>query len=207
MPGPSNPIDLDAGAVRQVDVLRDGRATPEIDHVAVERPLEVRLNGEPFAVIMRTPGADRPLVLGFLLTEGVLQRRSQVTRVDLDDDAGIANVVFSRESADAVAEALAGPPAGVAQLVVRPLRPPQPRVADVRRAALPDRVDNRRGARRAIPRDAAGRRSPPSREPAGCTRPACSISTGGWTPAPRMSGVTTPSTSCSAACSTRAGCR
>jgi len=108
MPSPSNPIDSDSGAVREVDVLRDGHTTPEIDHVAVERPVEVRLNGEPFAVIMRTPGADRALVLGFLLTEGILQRRSQVTRVDLDDDAGIANVVFSRESGDAVAEALAG---------------------------------------------------------------------------------------------------
>ena len=100
--------DTDSGAVREVDVRRDGCVTPETDHVAVERPLEVRLNGEPFSVIMRTPGADRPLVLGFLLTEGVLQRRSQVARIDLDDDAGIANVVFNRGSADAVAEALAG---------------------------------------------------------------------------------------------------
>jgi FdhD protein len=108
MPSPSHPIDSDSGAVREVDVLRDGHATPEIDHVAVERPVEVRLNGEPFAVIMRTPGADRALVLGFLLTEGILQRRSQVTRIDLDDDAGIANVVFSRDSGDGVAAALAG---------------------------------------------------------------------------------------------------
>lgn len=105
---PPDTPDLDSPAVRRVDVLRDGATTAESDQVAVERPLEVRLNGEPFAVIMRTPGADRDLVLGFLLTEGVLQRRAQVARVDLDDEQTLANVVFSREAGDAVAAALAG---------------------------------------------------------------------------------------------------
>jgi FdhD protein len=62
-------------AWREVDVLRvrGGRATAQSDRAAVEEPLEVRLFGEPFAVIMRTPGADRELAAGFLLSEGVLK--------------------------------------------------------------------------------------------------------------------------------------
>ena len=46
--------------------------TEREDHVAVEEPLEIRVGSEPLAVLMRTPGRDRDLVAGFLLTEGVI---------------------------------------------------------------------------------------------------------------------------------------
>jgi FdhD protein len=52
------------------------------DLVAVEAPLEVRVGGERFAVMMRTPGADRPLALGFLFSEGVIDSRADVVSVD-----------------------------------------------------------------------------------------------------------------------------
>ncbi len=42
------------------------------DHVAVEEPLEIRVDGEPLAVTMRTPGDDEELALGFLYTEGLI---------------------------------------------------------------------------------------------------------------------------------------
>ena len=38
---------------------------------AVEEPLEIRLEGAPFVVTMRTPGADRELAAGFLLAEQI----------------------------------------------------------------------------------------------------------------------------------------
>ena len=44
---------------------------PADDRVAVEEPLEIRVNGEPVAVTMRTPGHDEELALGFCLTEGI----------------------------------------------------------------------------------------------------------------------------------------
>jgi FdhD protein len=43
----------------------------EDDLVAVEEPLEIRIEGEPVAVTMRTPGHDDELALGFCLTEGL----------------------------------------------------------------------------------------------------------------------------------------
>src|SRR5437867_3719043 len=46
---------------------------PQTDLVAAEEPLEIRLHGRPFAVIMRTPGADRELAAGFLLAERVIR--------------------------------------------------------------------------------------------------------------------------------------
>ena len=36
--------------------------------MALEDPLEIRLQGTPLAVVMRTPGDDEDLVTGFLLT-------------------------------------------------------------------------------------------------------------------------------------------
>jgi FdhD protein len=42
------------------------------DTVAAEEPLEIRLDGTPLAVTMRTPGHDFDLVHGFLATEGVI---------------------------------------------------------------------------------------------------------------------------------------
>ena len=43
----------------------------EADRLAVEEPLEIRVNGTAVAVTMRTPGHDEELALGFCLTEGL----------------------------------------------------------------------------------------------------------------------------------------
>ena len=42
------------------------------DEVAIEEPLEIRVDGEALAVTMRTPGHDDELALGFLVGEGLL---------------------------------------------------------------------------------------------------------------------------------------
>jgi FdhD protein len=57
-------------ATTKVDIVRvpDGEAQ---DVVAVEEPLEIRINGVPVAVTMRTPGHDEELALGFALSEGL----------------------------------------------------------------------------------------------------------------------------------------
>ena len=49
-------------------VQRDG----ERDEVAVEEPLEIRVDGAALTVTMRTPGHDEELALGFLLGEGLI---------------------------------------------------------------------------------------------------------------------------------------
>jgi FdhD protein len=42
------------------------------DQVAIEEPLEIRVDGSPLAVTMRTPGHDEELALGFLYGEGLI---------------------------------------------------------------------------------------------------------------------------------------
>ena len=49
--------------------------------LVVEEPLEIRVNGAPLTVTMRTPGSDIELAQGFLLTEGVIGRRDDVLTV------------------------------------------------------------------------------------------------------------------------------
>ena len=56
------------------------------DTLAVEEPLEVRLDGSAFLVTMRTPGDDIDLVHGLLHGEGVITTASDVVRPLLRGD-------------------------------------------------------------------------------------------------------------------------
>ena len=75
-------------AIRHVQIVRlaGAVATEADDRVAVEEPLEVRVNGAPFAVIMRTPGHDITLAAGFLLAEDVVRHVDEVAAVEQCDD-------------------------------------------------------------------------------------------------------------------------
>ncbi len=53
------------------------------DAVAAEEPLEVRVEGRSIAVVMRTPGHDRELAAGFLLSEGVIASTKDVFEVSI----------------------------------------------------------------------------------------------------------------------------
>ena len=58
---------------------QEGRAAGEFDDVlAVEEPLEIRVEGHSLAVVMRTPGHDRELAAGFLLTEGAIKSTKDI---------------------------------------------------------------------------------------------------------------------------------
>jgi FdhD protein len=67
----------------EVDIVRyeAGTWSRGMDHLAIEEPVEVRLGGVPIAVLMRTPGLERELVLGFALTEGILLSPSELAEV------------------------------------------------------------------------------------------------------------------------------
>jgi FdhD protein len=55
----------------ELEVVRLPERATAPDRVAVEEPLEIRVNGDAIAVTMRTPGQDEELALGFCLSEGI----------------------------------------------------------------------------------------------------------------------------------------
>lgn len=63
-------------------VIRLSTSSPQgdrrVDTLAVEEPLELRINGRTLAVTMRTPGSDMELAAGFLLAEGVVRNASDI---------------------------------------------------------------------------------------------------------------------------------
>ncbi|MEJ6578372.1 MAG: formate dehydrogenase accessory sulfurtransferase FdhD [Akkermansiaceae bacterium] len=75
-----------AKSVRECEVTRWNDSGSETcqDFVAVEEPLQVVVDGRPLAVLMRTPDHDEVLVMGFLLTEGIISTADQVRRIDLE---------------------------------------------------------------------------------------------------------------------------
>ncbi len=92
-----------AHAIRTVPIVRhEGVAAGEVrdDALAIEEPLEIRVGGTSVAVVMRTPGHDRELAAGFLVTEGLLRRRDDVldmvyctTDAENRDDAARENIL------------------------------------------------------------------------------------------------------------------
>jgi FdhD protein len=108
--------------VRTVDLLRIGSDSVQRcdDRVAAEEPLEIRLSGVPFLVTMRTPGRDRDLVAGFLLSERIVQTADDIAVIRHCTRAvsspGDQNVVDVQLTGDAIARA-------EAQLAQRRLAP------------------------------------------------------------------------------------
>jgi FdhD protein len=73
----------------------------DVDHLAVEEPLEIVLRyrrramlvRKPISITMRTPGQDQELAVGFLYTEGILHHRSAIEDIALGADSSITVTV------------------------------------------------------------------------------------------------------------------
>jgi FdhD protein len=128
-------------------VERDGVA----DEVAVEEPLEIRVDGEPLAVTMRTPGHDEELAAGFLHGEGLLAgppRFHPTLDANAVDVAGpLAHEPGARRFYTTSSCGVCGKGALEEVAVHAPPVPAGPTIARELLAALPDRLDQPEFAR------------------------------------------------------------
>lgn len=75
------------------------------DQLAVEEPIEIKLNyfdgghatEKNISVTMRTPGHDEELALGFLFTEGIIQRVDQIKEVNTPKENTIVVTLVESE--------------------------------------------------------------------------------------------------------------
>jgi FdhD protein len=84
------------GAWRAIEVqrVRDGQRSVAEDRAATEAPLELRLNGQPFVMTMRTPGADGDLAIGFLLAEQVIGEPADIGSITQADDESAIDIAL-----------------------------------------------------------------------------------------------------------------
>jgi FdhD protein len=76
----------------------NGRAQRDTDALAVEEPLEIRVRGRGISVTMRTPGDDAELAAGFLLSEGLIKSRGDITEIqpcDRNEAGNLLNVTLA----------------------------------------------------------------------------------------------------------------
>jgi FdhD protein len=98
-----NHLSDDAIVRARVQTFAD--AAPDrdrMDSIAVEAPLEVRIDGKPITVLMRTPGHDEELVRGFLFSEGIIAHADDIISLERPANLGDAergNVIAVRLTA------------------------------------------------------------------------------------------------------------
>jgi len=72
------PVPQRSVVFTQVAEWKDGAVRLYEDELATEEPLEIRIDDQPIAVTMRTPGHDTELGCGFLWTEGLIESADQI---------------------------------------------------------------------------------------------------------------------------------
>lgn len=90
--------ELDPERVMRLPVTHWQENTPgqREELLTVEEPFEIRLNGQSLAMIMRTPGNDVELALGFLLSEGIIRGYQDIDAIEIatdEDGLPLPNVV------------------------------------------------------------------------------------------------------------------
>ena len=71
----------DSSKLFSIKKSSSGSVSSVDDFVAIEEPLEIRVEEKNVAIVMRTPGHDRELAAGFLLSEGIIKSRHDVFEI------------------------------------------------------------------------------------------------------------------------------
>jgi FdhD protein len=96
----------DSPSVRDFGVSRHSSTDSpanDVDHLAVEEPLEVALRfrrrgmlvRKPISITMRTPGLDLELAVGFLFTEGIIHQKGAIEDLEQGSDSSVTVTVNS----------------------------------------------------------------------------------------------------------------
>ncbi|MEW6670882.1 MAG: formate dehydrogenase accessory sulfurtransferase FdhD [Thermodesulfobacteriota bacterium] len=77
-------------------------------HLLREEPLSIRIQGNPYAVVMRTPGFERQHVAGFCLSEGIVDAPEDIANISFceGEDTNVVTVTLKSSRRDKISEIL-----------------------------------------------------------------------------------------------------
>ena len=101
-------IDVDNVFLHKLIHWDNGSKTSKQQSLLREEPLSIRVEGNPYAVVMRTPGDEIAHVAGFCLTEGIIDSPDDLTSIGFcaDDDTNVVTVTLTPSRREKISEIL-----------------------------------------------------------------------------------------------------
>jgi len=72
-----------------ITIYENGRERVASHDLIVEEPLSIRIDGEPYSLVMRSPGEEKAHVAGFCLSEGIIEDAGDIQTISFCEEAGI----------------------------------------------------------------------------------------------------------------------
>ena len=93
---------------QNIIVYKNGERVSSESALIVEEPLSIRIEGQPYAVVMRTPGDEIAHVAGFCLSEGLIDTPKHIGTIGFCSEIGtnVATVTLAGEQKKKVAALL-----------------------------------------------------------------------------------------------------
>ncbi len=92
----------------EIQIVEQGQARLTTLPLIGEEPLSIRVQGAPYAVIMRTPGNEKAHVAGFCLGEGIVDSPDDITNIAFCDgeDTNVVTVTLTADRRSRIADHL-----------------------------------------------------------------------------------------------------
>lgn len=93
---------------RTITLVENGRGRSECMTFIGEEPLSIRVQGSPYAVVMRTPGFEKAHVAGFCLGEGIVDAPEEIANLAFcdDEDTNVVTVTLTAARRTTIADHL-----------------------------------------------------------------------------------------------------
>lgn len=84
---------------------RDGKQEEDLQDLIAEEPLSIRVQGSPYSVVMRTPGEERAHAAGFCLSEGIVEKLSDIVSMAFcgGSESNVVTVTLTPDRQKAIA--------------------------------------------------------------------------------------------------------
>jgi FdhD protein len=88
--------------------FKKNKQTSQIQPLIIEEPLSIRIEGNPYAVVMRTPGDEIAHVAGFCLAEGLVDSPNDIVTIGFctEENTNVATVTLTDDRKKKVADLL-----------------------------------------------------------------------------------------------------